>query len=75
MSYYHQYLEEIRAAAIDRPVAAMKRRPLNEHSRVGFRTPGQNAFHPDSGGNVEKAPEVTGRGQDQEHSGRCYSWA
>ena len=61
---YHQYPEEVRAKAINRAVAALKRRLLYGYPRINTWEEGQNAIDPDSGRAVEEAPEDARRGQN-----------
>ena len=64
MAYHHQYPEEIRAKAITRAVAALKRRLIYGHSGINSWEKGQNVIDPASARSVEEAPEDAGGGQD-----------
>jgi len=62
MTYHHQYPEEVRAKAITRAVAALKRRLLYGHSGINSWKKGQNTLGSDTAGPVEKTSTPTGRG-------------
>ena len=62
MTYHHRYPEEVRLDTINRAVAALKRRLIDGHPRIGTGDEGQGPDGPASGGAVEETPATTGRG-------------